>query len=133
MIVFVGDDAPAHAAGPVETLARQPSLQARVKAAVRYGKRRWDIVLDDMASGMVIKLPEENADVAWDALATLDHKHGLLDRAIAEIDIRIPGRLVVRLLDGYAPGSKPSQQTPSARGVNLTTIPVLNKEVTKGV
>ncbi len=103
LVVLVGNDAPVHAATLFDTLSSQPHLLDRVKAAVRFGGRRWDVTLDDVDTGIVLKLPEADVAAAWQGLAVLDVKHNLLGRAIAEIDLRIPGRLVVRLLNGYEP------------------------------
>ena len=133
MVVLVGDDAPAHVKNLFTVLSGQPQLAERVKAAVRYGQRRWDVTLDDMENGIVIKLPEVDVATAWDGLAALDTKHGLLRRAVAEIDLRIAGRLVVKLLDGYEP-IPPREKHPSASpnvrsGAGLR----LNKELTSGV
>lgn len=103
MPLIVGAEAPNHAAALFDALVGQPHLAARVKAAVRLSNRRWNLILDDVDNGAVIKLPEHDVTAAWDFLASTDRKHGLLNRAIAEIDLRIAGRLVVKLQDGYAP------------------------------
>ena len=131
LVVLVGDDAPIHAATLFDTLSSQPHLLKRVKAAVRFGGRRWDVTLDDVANGVVLKLPETDLAAAWDGLAALDAKHKLLDRAVAEIDLRIAGRLVVKLLNGYAP--VPINNTPDSTDVRSDAGLKINKELTKDV
>ena len=101
LTIIVGEDAPSHAAALFEELSSNPQLSKRVKAAVRLGKRRWNVILDSVDQGILIKLPEYNVSTAWNTLAIIDAKHGFLGRAISEVDLRISGRLTVKLLDGF--------------------------------
>ncbi len=91
--VIVGDDAPAHAANLLAVVAGQPTLSARVRAAVRIGGRRWNIRLDN---GIDVKLPESGIAEAWRRLAEAERRHGLLDRGIVSVDLRLPDRLVIQ-------------------------------------
>jgi len=93
LIVVVGKDAPAHAAELFEILATQPSLAKRVKAAVRIGGRRWNLHLDNKVS---IRLPENDSKMAWRQLAQMEKEHGLLERGLISVDLRLPDRVVVR-------------------------------------
>ena len=56
--------------------------------------RRWDVRLDN---GIVIRLPEENVGGGWSRLAALEKVHGILNRDLAAIDLRLDDRLIVRL------------------------------------
>ena len=69
----------------------------RVTAAVRVGGRRWNLRLDD---GIDVRLPEIGAAQAWAQLARFERRHGVLQRDVATIDLRLPDRLVVRTLSG---------------------------------
>lgn len=131
--IVVGDDAPANAKTLMTALSSQPALNARLKAAVRFGGRRWDILLDHVENGVVIKLPETDIAAAWDGLAALDSKHQLLSRAVSEIDLRVAGRLVVKLKDGYAPLPKVSDQISAEQEVRLDPAAATTKELAKGV
>ncbi|MEQ8509951.1 MAG: FtsQ-type POTRA domain-containing protein [Rhodospirillaceae bacterium] len=139
LIVVVGEDAPAHTQALFEALEQHPELFARVKAAVRFGNRRWNVTLDDVEHGVVIKLPEHGVTDAWSGLASLDAKHQLLSRALAEIDLRIEGRLTVQLKEGYAPLPQQSQyNSPLKRDVrtgaqDLGNQNVGQEEFSKGV
>jgi cell division protein FtsQ len=93
-LLVVGEDAPAHAAALLDLLAKAPALAERVTAAVRVGGRRWNLRLDNRVD---VKLPEEGALAAWLRLARLERQHGLLERDLLSIDLRLPDRLVVRL------------------------------------
>jgi|TARA_A100001037_G_scaffold297546_1_gene319733 cell division protein FtsQ len=93
--IVIGDDAPQHAKSLIAMLERQPALMARVKVAVRSGKRRWNLRMDN---GVNVQLPEQDPFTAWDRLAVYERKHQLLDRDIGRIDLRFPGRVVVEVL-----------------------------------
>ncbi len=99
--VVVGGDAASRAGDLMDMLANQPELFARVRAAVRVGGRRWDIHLDN---DVTVRLPESGAAEAWQRLAEINNSHGIIDRAILSIDLRLPDRLVVRLPSDLAQG-----------------------------
>lgn len=83
-----------------DTLAAEPALFDRVKDAVRIRGRRWDLAFDN---GVIIMLPEDGADFAWRHLATLDREKGLLSKAIVAVDLRLPEKLVVKMLSDSVP------------------------------
>ena len=93
LLVIVGDNAPERAEGLFDLLAQQPKLKERVTAAVFVGKRRWNLRFDN---GVDVKLPEENADAAWSRLADLQSQHGILEKDVRIIDLRLPDQVVVR-------------------------------------
>jgi cell division protein FtsQ len=91
-IVF-GENAGPQAASILSMIDRQPAVRARFVSATRVGDRRWDIKLK---SGAVIALPAENPLAALDTLGDLQTRYGVLDKPVARLDLRQPGRLVVR-------------------------------------
>jgi cell division protein FtsQ len=93
LLVIVGDNAPANADALFDLLAREPKLEERVTAAVFVGKRRWNLRFDN---GVDVKLPEENPAAAWSRLADLQNQHGLLEKDVRIIDLRLPDQVVVR-------------------------------------
>lgn len=93
LLVIVGKDAPVHATDLLDTLETEPSLRARVLAAVRVGQRRWDI---RFKSGVDVRLPERNPTAAWAKLAQMERRHGLINDKVDVIDMRLPDRLIVR-------------------------------------
>lgn len=95
--VIVGEKAPQHTPALLTVLETQPVLKDRLRAAVRIGDRRWDVILDDMETGITVHLPETGVREAWARLARLDDLHGLLKRRLKMVDLRIPDRLVVRV------------------------------------
>lgn len=93
LLVIAGRDAPSHTPDLLAMLAKQPALRKRARAAVRVGARRWNLRLDN---GIDVRLPEYDAPAALARLARLDRRHGLLDRDIDAIDLRLPDRLILR-------------------------------------
>lgn len=106
--VLVGADAPSHAASLLGMLASEPDLGAKVVAAVRVQGRRWNLRLDN---GVDVRLPEEQPAAAWAQLATIQREHGLLERDVRAIDLRLPDRLVVQT----APGVEPTPLPPKGK------------------
>ncbi len=92
--IVLGKEAPRHAAELVDMLRMQPQLYAKVDAAVRVGDRRWNIKLKN---GIEVNLPEKGPKERWNKLAKLVAEHGLFERDIKVIDMRLPDRLVVRM------------------------------------
>jgi cell division protein FtsQ len=103
--LVVGPGAPDHAEKLIALLASEPEMNARVKAAVRVRDRRWNVVL---RNGVEVQLPAETPARAWSRLAAIERKHGVLQRDVRMIDMRLPDRMVVRM----APGSKPMSEPP---------------------
>ena len=94
MPFVVGVGAEKKAAELYALLARFPSIKSEVVAAVMVGERRWNLRLK---SGLDIRLPEENADVALLRLVALDREDRILTRDITVVDLREPDRVTVRL------------------------------------
>jgi cell division protein FtsQ len=93
LMIVVGKDAAQHAPTLIAMLGSEPALANKVSAAVRIGKRRWNVRLN---GGVEVKLPETDAHAAWRRLARLEARHRLLARDIRNIDMRLPDRLIVR-------------------------------------
>jgi cell division protein FtsQ len=101
LLVIVGDNAPERAEALFDLLGQQPKLKDRVTAAVFVGKRRWNLRLDN---GIDVKLPEENPAAAWSRLADLQKQHGLLEKDVRIIDLRLPDQVVLRRAHPAASG-----------------------------
>jgi cell division protein FtsQ len=93
LLIVVGPDAPRHARTVIAMIRSEPLIAGRVSAAVRVGKRRWNIETTD---GVRIELPERNPHEAWHRLARLQVREKLLERDLRTIDMRLPDRLIVR-------------------------------------
>jgi len=107
--IVVGPDAPAYAAELLGALRMEPALFAEVEAAVRVGGRRWNVKLKN---GVTVNLPESDARASWTRLARLHAEHRLLERGIEVIDLRLPDRLVVRMMpEAAAKRREPGKET----------------------
>jgi len=77
-------------------LNQAPALKAQLVSATWVGQRRWDL---SFQSGETVALPE-GSQAAMQALARfakMDKSAGLLGRGILRFDLRIPGKMTVRL------------------------------------
>jgi cell division protein FtsQ len=81
-----------------------PEVRARLKSFVRVGDRRWNV---ELQNGALIALPEEGAVEALARLEALQAEYALLDRPLAQLDMRAPGRLSVRVHPELAGGMRP--------------------------
>lgn len=109
LLVIVGDNAPERAEGLFDLLAREPELRERVTAAVFVGKRRWNLRFDN---GVDVKLPEENPGAAWSRLADLQSQHGILEKDVRIIDLRLPDQVVLRRAHPAQPEDAPAGDKP---------------------
>jgi cell division protein FtsQ len=77
-------------------MASVPSLKPQLASATWVGGRRWDL---NFQSGETLALPEgeDAARTALTKFARLDKSTGLLGRGIVRFDLRIPGKMIVRL------------------------------------
>jgi len=94
--LLIGPGANGQAAQLDRLLADTPTLKPQLAAASWVGQRRWDL---SFQSGETVVLPE-GAQAAKDALekfAKLDKSAGLLGRGLKRFDLRLPGKMTVRL------------------------------------
>lgn len=73
-----------------------PTLKAQLASATWVGGRRWDL---NFQSGETVALPEGYGDArdALDKFARADKQSGLLGHGIVRFDLRVPGKMIVRL------------------------------------
>jgi cell division protein FtsQ len=108
--LLIGPGANAQSGSLQALLAGSPSLSPQLESAEWVGRRRWDL---NFQTGETVALPEgqDAAKAALAKFARLDKSAGLLGRGIVRIDLRIPGKMVVRL--PRAPGEPVVPETPS--------------------
>ncbi len=94
--LLVGPGANARSEELNSLLASVPTLKPQLESASWVGRRRWDL---HFQSGETVALPEgdSEAKAALAKFARLDKSAGLLGRGIVRFDLRIPGKMVVRL------------------------------------
>lgn len=104
--LIVGDNAPKHVSELLTILISQPELEKRFVAAIWVSDRRWNIRLKnkepaaDGENNIEVRLPEKEPLAAWKQLAELQKKQQLLDRDVRVIDLRIDGKLFIKLPEG---------------------------------
>lgn len=101
--LVVGKGAGPAAEPLLRALEELPQLRGRLDALVRVEERRWNL---EMASGMRIELPEAEPALALARLEALHARHRLLDRPLAELDMRAPGRIAIRVHPQLAGGPR---------------------------
>lgn len=106
--LVVGVGAERVAADMIDLLRSAPEIADRVQAIIRVSERRWNLRLQN---GADVMLPEGHEEAAITRLAELQARERLLDRPLAAVDMRLPDRLVVRML----PPAAPAPTAPPAR------------------
>jgi cell division protein FtsQ len=109
--LVIGPGANAKAGQLKAIMAAAPAMQAQLASATWVSGRRWDL---SFQSGETVALPEGEGP-ARDALtrfAKMDRSAGLLGRGLVRFDLRLPGKMIVRL--PRSPG-EPIDLAPSAQ------------------
>lgn len=85
-------------------MADVPTLKPQLASATWVGGRRWDL---NFQSGETVALPEGYGDarVALQKFARVDKQSGLLGRGIIRFDLRVPGKMIVRLPNAPEPAT----------------------------
>ena len=107
--LLIGPGANAHSQELARLMASVPALQPQLASATWVGRRRWDL---SFQSGETVALPEgeKPALAALGKFAKLDRSNGLLGRGVVRFDLRIPGKMIVRL--PRAPGETLTGEPP---------------------
>ena len=111
--LLIGPGANAHSQQLDRLMEAVPTLKPQLASATWVGRRRWDL---SFQSGETLALPEgEQAAVgALQKFAKLDRSNGLLGRGVVRFDLRVPGKMIVRLPrspgEPIAPDAPPPQQ-----------------------
>lgn len=102
VLVIVGRKAPEKINDLLEITSNTPELHQRIKAAVLYAGRRWDVIFDDIENGITVKLPEKDIKQAWEKFSEINTRHGLLKRKLTIIDLRYQNKISVTIDDSEA-------------------------------
>ncbi len=94
--LLIGPGANLHERELNSLLDAAPTLRPQLVSASWVGGRRWDL---NLQTGETIALPEGQADArnALAKFADLDKSTGLLGRGLLRFDLRLPGKMIVRL------------------------------------
>ena len=81
-----------------DALSGETTLLAEIDFAKRVASRRWDL---HMKSGMIVRLPTDTSlDAAIVSLMKAEKRGQILSRALAAIDLRVHGQMVMTPLAG---------------------------------
>jgi cell division protein FtsQ len=120
--IVVGEGAPQHAADLLAILATEPALAQKVTAAIRVGTRRWNLRVEPQpGSAVEVQLPEDNPAAAWERLADAERAGGLFQRNVATIDLRMPDRMILRVV-------REAPATPAPPGPGRPARPAANRQ-----
>lgn len=92
--LIAGDGADKAVPEALALLAEAQPIGARIRALVRVGDRRWDLVLD---RDQTVKLPESGATTALGIVMQQEASGDLLKRDVSVVDMRNPSRPTIRL------------------------------------
>jgi len=108
--LLIGPGANARSEQLDSLLGGVPTLKPQLESAAWVGGRRWDL---NFQSGETVVLPEgdDDAKMALAKFARLDKSAGLLGRGIKRFDLRIPGKMIVRLPQVPTPAAEPKQES----------------------
>ena len=89
----VGNNAPQQVQALLQLLQGEPSIAKQMLAASWVGNRRWNL---HFKNNLVVKLPEENPQLAFAELSRFDAEQQLLARDLITIDLRLAGKMVLQ-------------------------------------
>ncbi len=94
--LLIGPGANARTQELSRMLSAVPTLKPQLASANWIGRRRWDL---SFQSGETVALPEGEsaARSALVKFAKVDRSSGLLGRGLVRFDLRVPGKMIVRL------------------------------------
>jgi len=106
--LLIGTGANARARELDRMMTGVPTLKPQLASATWVGRRRWDL---NFQSGETVALPEGEAAArqALAKFAKMDRSAGLLGRGLVRFDLRVPGKMTVRL--PRAPGEAITPET----------------------
>jgi cell division protein FtsQ len=108
--LLIGSGANRHARELNRLMDEVPTLKPQLASATWVGRRRWDLAFQ---TGETVALPEGEpaARRALAKFAKADRSSGLLGRGLVRFDLRVPGKMIVRL--PRAPGEDQAPEAPA--------------------
>ena len=91
--IYEGHGAPEAAFELASALERFSDLRRFFARYKRVDGRRWTLIMQD---GLKVKMPEKRVLQALNRLKTLQQRHGLLNRDLDFIDLRLEDRVTIR-------------------------------------
>ncbi len=89
LIHIIGQDANIYASSLRKKLNKYPGLASKIKSAVRYGCRRWNLNFEQK---ITVKMPEQGFCEAYSYLNFLDINKKFFDQTYKILDLRDPDK-----------------------------------------
>lgn len=110
--LIIGEGAPQHLNELMAIMDTEPELAKRFSSAIRVGDRRWNLRVSGRTDGDIeVRLPEKDAATAWKKLADLQQHQQVLDRDIKVIDLRLEGKMFIKLAPDMESQSANARET----------------------
>jgi cell division protein FtsQ len=109
--LVVGAGANARLGEYMALLQAAGDLRPRIKAGILVAQRRWTLQMDNHVE---VALPELGAAAALARLAQFQREAHVIDKDILAIDLRVPGRMFVRLTE-YAAAARAAALAPKSK------------------
>lgn len=97
ILQIIGEGAPDEINKLLRIIEKDEELFSRLKAANYVSQRRWNLIFDDILTGVVVKMPEVDIEEAWKKLIKLEKTKGLLKRKLTFIDLRLKNKVIVKI------------------------------------
>lgn len=101
--LLVGEGADGVMTDGLELFEAVPAVTKQIKALVRVGDRRWNVVTH---RNVTVMLPEHGPEAALATLAELHATDAILDKDLVSIDLRVGDRIALRLPEEGAASRK---------------------------
>lgn len=93
LIILVGSNVPYHAGSFLKFISSSPEITDMISSGNLINGRRWNVQLKN---NILIKLPEENPEKAWQYLTEKQKESKILESNVKIIDLRIEKKMYVR-------------------------------------
>ncbi len=93
LIILVGANVPIHAGHFLKFISSSPAIVDTIASGSLVNGRRWNVKLKN---GILIKLPEDNPENAWEYLIKKQQESKILESNVKIIDLRIEKKMFVR-------------------------------------
>lgn len=97
IMLIVGKGAPENFKYLIQVIKKDEEIFNRIKVANFISERRWNVVLDNVETGITIKLPESRLEETWDKLIKINNTKGIFKRKLTIIDLRLPDKVIVKI------------------------------------
>lgn len=92
-VILVGHDVPENTEKFITMINMFDNINKLVSSATRVSNRRWDVYLKE---NILIKLPENNPEIAWGKLSQLHKDDNILSGNIKSIDLKLEDKIFIK-------------------------------------